>query len=423
MMKQHDMLVAVARIGELVTRTLETDKILNEVVGITAALMKVDVCSIYLYDETKQTLILEATHGLKHDAVHNVFINSGEGITGRAAKQGRTVAVRDVTRDPRNKYIAITGEEKYRSLLSEPLKFLGEPIGVINVQTRAPRSFSGHERRLVKTIAHLVSGLIGNARLYERVVAAKRELELTQEKLVQSEKMAALGQLAATLSHELRNPLAGLKGASQLLNRKTDPSDERSQYVRLIMDEVNRLARIAEDLIHFARPKQLRYENVDLNAIIDDAIMLVGQDIAGQRIAVHKRMSKLPRLAVDADKMKQVVINIILNALDAMPEGGDLFVSSGVSRADTDGRDYAVFQFRDTGGGIPEEELQRVFEPFYTTKPTGVGLGLAVCKNIVEEHGGLVSIHTNRSAEPHGTTVIVELPVGNKMVDIPACIT
>ncbi|MBT4484700.1 MAG: GAF domain-containing protein, partial [Candidatus Latescibacteria bacterium] len=111
MKKAHETLVAIAKIGELVTKPLNTSEILRQVVAVTAGIMKVDVCSIYLYDTSGDTLILEATIGLKEDAVGNVRINPGEGITGRAAKQGRTVAVRDVTLDKRNKYIPITGEE------------------------------------------------------------------------------------------------------------------------------------------------------------------------------------------------------------------------------------------------------------------------------------------------------------------------
>jgi len=413
MKKQTDTLVAVAKIGELVTRTLDMSEILERVVAVTADIMKVDVCSIYLYDESDGKLVLEATIGLREDAVGNVRINPGEGITGRAAKQGRTVAVSDVTRDRRNVYIPITGEEEYRSLLSVPLKFQDDLIGVINVQTRKPRRFLENERRLLKTIAHQVSGLIRNARLYESVSKAKRELEQTQEKLIQSEKMAALGRLAATLSHELRNPLAGLKGATQLLLKKTDENDERTQYIRLILDEVNRLGRIVEDLLLFSRPREFRYEIVEPNRIIEDALLLISPDLASRKIVLHKRLSKLPRIEADGDKFKQVVVNIILNAMDAMPEGGELFVSSGVIGHEQEGAKFTTFQFRDTGAGMPEEVLEHLFEPFYTTKASGVGLGLAVCKSIIEEHGGSISVSSRTTGEDRGTVVTVKMPINN----------
>jgi len=416
MKKSSDMMLALAKIGELVTMTLDTSEILKQVVSITADIMKVDVCSIYLYDPSDSTLVLAATIGLRENAVGNVRIKSGEGITGRAAKQGRIVAVRDVTCDKRNIYIPITGEEAFHSILSVPLKFHNENIGVINVQTKKPRTFQKNEKQLLKTIAHQVSGLIRNARLYESVLAAKKELEQAHERLIESEKMAALGRLSATLSHELRNPLAGLKGASQLLFRKTGDNDERKQYVNLILEEVERLGKIVDDLIHFAKPKVLQYNFIDANKIIEDSILLHSEDFSQKKITVRKRLSKLPVIMADGDKFKQVVVNVILNAMDAMPDGGELLVSSSVTLKEEIDKEVATFQFKDTGHGIQDDVLTHVFEPFYTTKPDGVGLGLAVCKSIIEQHGGSIAIQSGKQKNDFsGTLIILEIPInGNK---------
>ena len=408
------MIVALAKIGELITMTLDTSEILKQVVAITAKIMKVDVCSIYLIDPADGVLVLEATVGLKDDAVGKVRIKPGEGITGRAAKQGRLVAVKDVTCDKRNKYIPITGEEIYHSILSVPLKFQNENIGVINVQTKKPRTFQKNERRLLKTIAHQVSGIIRNARLYESVLAAKKKLEQAHERLIESEKMAALGRLSATLSHELRNPLSGLKGASQLLFRKTSDNDERKQYVHLILEEVERLGEIVEDLIHFAKPKVLQYELIDANKIIEDSILLHMENLIQKGVTVRKRLSKLPLIKADRDKFKQVIVNIMLNAMDAMTDGGELLVSSSVTINENTDKEIATFQFKDTGNGIPDDILPNVFEPFFTTKPDGVGLGLAVCKSIIQQHGGSISVRSNKkSAEYAGTLIIFEIPIRN----------
>ncbi len=412
MKRLTDTMIAVAKIGELTAATLDTTEILRRVVFITARIMKVDVCSIYLLEPADGTLVLAATQGLRDDAVGRVRINPGEGITGRAAKQARVVAVSDVTMDSRNVYIPITGEDEYRSLLSVPLKFHDELIGVVNVQTREPRMFGKHERRLLKTIAHQVAGSIRNARLYESVLRANRELERTQERLIESEKMAALGRLSATLSHELRNPLAGLKGASQLLLRRTPEHDERKEYVNLILAEVARLGRIVEDLLHFARPRELRFELIDANRLIEDVLTLHAEDFAARGITVRKRLSKLPPVRADRDKFIQILVNIILNARDAMPEGGQVLITSGGITREPQRRSFAVFQFRDTGPGIPDDILNHIFEPFFTTKPTGVGLGLAICKAILEEHGGAISVvssHDDSSA--YRTLVSVEIPI------------
>jgi len=407
-------MVALTKIGELVTMTNDTPEIMKQVVEITADIMKVDVCSIYLYDDTGSVLVLAATLGLRDNAIGNVRINVGEGITGRAAKQRRVVAVEDVTVDKRNKYIPITGEEVYRSILSVPLKFHDENIGVINVQTVKPRAFEKNDKRLLKTIAHQVSGLIRNARLFESVLTGKKELEQAHERLIESEKMAALGRLSATLSHELRNPLAGLKGASQLLQRKTSDHDERKQYVNLILEEVERLGKIVDDLIHFAKPKVLHTRFFDANKVIEDLLLLHSEDLSYKKITVRKRLSKLPVIKADKDKFKQIVVNVMINAMDAMPEGGELLVVSSVTINEKTDREVATFQFKDTGNGIADDVLDHVLEPFYTTKPDGVGLGLAVSKSIIEQHGGEISIRSGtHDGKPSGTLIVFEIPTNS----------
>jgi signal transduction histidine kinase len=414
-MKQSpDIVMALAKIGELVTMTPDTSEILKQVVAITADIMKADVCSIYLYDDTGKALVLAATFGLNGDAVGNVRIYPGEGITGRAAKQGRLVAVGDVTLDRRNKYIPITGEDNLRSLLSIPLELHDEQIGVMNVQTCEVRAFSKEERHLLKTVAHQVSGIVRNARLYESVLSSKKELEKVNDRLIESEKMAALGRLSATLAHELRNPLSGLKGASQLLLRKTGIHDERRQYVNLIMEEVDRLGGIVEDLLHFAKPRALRYEYMNANDVIEDMLLLYSEEFSKCGISVRKRLSKLPNILADKDKFKQVIVNVIINAIEAMQEGGELFVSSSFTVSQNGRHEIAIFQFRDTGSGIPKDIIAHVIEPFYTTKPNGVGLGLAVCKTITEQHGGSISvISENESTDfaPSGTTITLKFPI------------
>lgn len=411
MRKHHDLLIAIAKIAELTTTTLDSSEILKEIVKITSEIMKVDVCSIYLYNETDDMLVLESTIGLNTDAIGRVRIKVGEGITGRVAKQRRLAAVSDVTKDKRNIYIPITKEEDFRSLMSVPLKFSNELIGVINVQTKKPRIFKNHERHLLKAVAHQISGALRNARLYANLLSATRERELTQERLIQSEKMAALGRLSATLSHELRNPLAGLKGASQLLLKKTHKHDERAPYVMLILEEVDRLGRIVDDLIHFAKPQEIHIDAIDANKIIEDILLLTSHELDAKHITVHRRLSKLPPISADSDKFKQVAVNIILNAIEAMPEGGELIVSSGVIKNAIENKDIATFQFRDTGYGIPDGLFDKVFEPFFTTKPTGVGLGLAVCKAIIEQHRGKIIL---KNSDSGGLIVTIEMNIDSR---------
>lgn len=155
----------------------------------------------------------------------------------------------------------------------------------------------------------------------------------------------------------------------------------------------------------------MRLEDVDINKLIQDALLLHSEDLHVRNIVIRKRLSKLPNIRADHDKMKQVVINLILNARDAMPEGGELLVSSGVITNEPKGSDRVTLQFKDNGCGIPEDVLPHIFEPFFTTRADGVGLGLAVCKTIIEEHKGRISITSYHEKDDiNGSVVTVEIP-------------
>ena len=188
--------------------------------------------------------------------------------------------------------------------------------------------------------------------------------------------------------------------------RKTNDTDERKEYVNLIIDEVERLGKIVEDLINFAKPKEFHYDLIDVNKVIEDSLILHSENLLQKGIAVRKRLSKLPLIMADRDKLKQIVVNILLNSMDAVPDGGELIISSGVIISEDEGKEVATFQFKDTGQGISDDVLAHVFEPFYTTKPEGVGLGLAVCKSIIEQHGGSISIQTEKQGNVSGGTLI-----------------
>ena len=139
------------------------------------------------------------------------------------------------------------------------------------------------------------------------------------------------------------------------------------------------------------------------------------ENLIQKGVTVRKRLSKLPLMKADRDKFKQIIVNIMLNAMDAMTNGGELLVSSSVTINENTGKEVATFQFKDTGNGIPDDILPNVFEPFFTTKPDGVGLGLAVCKSIIQQHGGSISVRSNKkSAEYAGTLIIFEIPINSK---------
>jgi two-component system sensor histidine kinase HydH len=239
-------------------------------------------------------------------------------------------------------------------------------------------------------------------------------------------RLAALGRISAGMAHELRNPLAGIGTNAEVLRRRLDPEDPGRRAVNFILEEVARLDRLIEELLQFARPPAPRLSHHDLRDSIERALALARSRIDAARVALRLRVEgEPPGVFVDPEQMVQVILNVILNAIQAMPEGGELGIllrtverlgpAAGRAgrRADDPARGGPLRRFlelevRDTGVGIPESDLAQVFEPFFTTRAAGTGLGLAVSQALVQQHGGAIAIESQLA---RGTTVTILIPV------------
>lgn len=233
------------------------------------------------------------------------------------------------------------------------------------------------------------------------------ELKRLNEQLVRTEKLAAIGTLSAGVAHEVNNPLASISSIVQLMRKDGGISTENAERLKLIADQIERIKRVTGEMTNLARQRPTLRALVDANDIVKRALRLVRFDAAFQSIDVTEIASFEPiSINCDEDQMHQVFLNLLLNAKDAMPDGGALTITSSA-----EGKD-AVFEIIDTGIGIAESQMPHVFEPFYTSKPAGkgTGLGLAVCDSIITAHGGSISITAN---EPAGTVVRVKLPLAD----------
>jgi signal transduction histidine kinase len=243
-----------------------------------------------------------------------------------------------------------------------------------------------------------------NARLYEAVRAQMEELKVTQQQLVQSAKLAAIGELAAGVAHELNNPLTVILGHAQMLQGAMDGASTMSRKLEVIESEAERAAKITRGLLDFSRRREPKHEPVSVNALVPRALELIHSKLRGRRIVVETRLADdAPAIRGDADQLTQVLINLAGNAIDAMGDRGTLTVRTA---AVDDGLELAI---TDTGTGMDSAQVNRIFEPFYTTKPEGkgTGLGLSVTLGILKSHGGSVAVE---SALGRGTTMRVRLP-------------
>jgi two-component system NtrC family sensor kinase len=250
--------------------------------------------------------------------------------------------------------------------------------------------------QLMENLEHLVD---------ERTAALRQ----TQAQLVQSEKLSSLGRLAASVAHEINNPLSGILTYAKLIIRtlETREVDEKTRatsirQLRLVERETERCTAIVRNLLEFARQRPLSVADVAVPAVLDEALALLAHQISLQNVKIEKHYEPVPPVEGDGGQLRQAFVNIALNACDAMPEGGVLRVSL---RPATDG-EQVVVEFSDTGTGIPPDVLSKILDPFFTTKENGTGLGLSVVYGIVERHGGKLDIE---SQPGRGTTVRIQL--------------
>lgn len=258
------------------------------------------------------------------------------------------------------------------------------------------------------------------------------DLRDSQERLVLSEKLASLGTMAAGMAHEIKNPLVSLRTFTQLLQQKWEDKEFRDKFSSIIPHEIERINRIAESLLKFGRPMKPELTRVDINALLEEVIMLFESEAKKHNIRVTKKLAELPQITGDAGQIQQAFVNIVKNAIEAMHDkGGELIVKTDVGevvrlgKMQREGRKrgeemvwgeeevmekpipVVFIEVSDSGEGIPEENLKSLFDPFFTTKMTGTGMGLPITLRIIEEHKGSVKV---RSQAGRGTTFIITLP-------------
>jgi PAS domain S-box-containing protein len=231
------------------------------------------------------------------------------------------------------------------------------------------------------------------------------QLKDANERLVRSERLAAIGELAGMIGHDLRNPLTGIKNAAYYLKKKgaTCPEDQAKEMLEIIDKAIEHSNKIINDLLDYSREIRLELTEIETSALLNEAMRMIQ---VPDRIQVVNHVLGETWLKVDADKMMRVFINLIKNAVDAMPEGGTLEITS----RQTGGK--VEIAFADTGKGIPEEILQKIFMPLFTTKAQGMGFGLAICKRIIDSHGGTITVET---VVNKGTTFTITLPIKPKL--------
>ena len=296
------------------------------------------------------------------------------------------------------------------------LKFINVPIKKIT-QTMKKAEEGNFTARVNIKSGDEMGNLAENLNIMiEKLSLAKQEAEQYHQELIQrADRMASIGELASGIAHEIRNPLAGIQGAIQILAEGFPKEDPRTQVTDEIQKQIYKLERLVKELLNYAKPVAANYLPTDINQLVDKVLsFFVTQRGRSADFKIEKSFfSSLPKTMIDPSSMEQAFLNIILNAQKAMPEGGTFTVSTlSLPPRREDGREVCEIQisFEDTGVGISEENLPKIFNPFFSTRPDGTGLGLSITKNIVEQSGGKIEV---KSRVHVGTKFIITLPAIN----------
>jgi two-component system NtrC family sensor kinase len=318
--------------------------------------------------------------------------------------EGITINVRDTHADDR--YVLLDTVPRLRSLLVAPLQTRQRRLGTISVQGADPGLFSQDDERLLTSLGLQAALAIENARLLADTQEALRREQATRAQLVQTEKLSAMGRLTASVAHELNNPLQAIQGALFLIRQEQGLSEQGLKDLDVILTEVERMAKLINLLREtYQPPSREELTPESLNRLVEEVRALIENHLNRNRVTfAFTPDNDLPEIPLNRDQIKQVLLNLCLNAVEAMPEGGDL-----VLRTHFDPEAEGVWlTVQDTGIGIPPEDVPNIFDPFFTTKKGGSGLGLSISFDIIQRHGGIITVESDASAS---TTMRVWLPL------------
>ncbi|MBI4574026.1 MAG: response regulator [candidate division NC10 bacterium] len=392
-------IATIASMGNALNSLRRPTELDDEVLPKIATALGADGLAFFLFEEARNELLLTAQYGLPQPVVDQVKrrqIPAAGRSRGCSLRSGEPVLIeKDASLDPRLCAQALQASG-VNSLLSVPFRSQGEIIGCIEAYTlsRDSRGFTSEDREFLEAVSHLV----GNA------IQARKQEQQTRD----AEKLAAVGELAAGVAHELGNVFAIVGGAVQYLLANTDTASPSRQYLEAIHRNVAAGDRIIKGLLSFARPSSPRLEPTDIHEILEQARLSLEGEMAKARVTVSRHYWPEPlQVFADAQQMQQVFLNILLNAVQAMPRGGTVTLRAFPEPPLLPWAGVRV-EVADTGTGIPAEYLHRVFEPFFTTKEGGTGLGLAVSRQIVAAHGGELGVESQKG---RGTRFTIRLPM------------
>ncbi|MCK4249083.1 MAG: GAF domain-containing protein, partial [Candidatus Omnitrophica bacterium] len=405
------------------TSLFNLDQILSLVVNTVTKNMHIAAGSIILWDDVSQKFKIKIARGLDYDLVSNTEFSRENCFIQWLGNSNLVFFREEMERTYNEKNASNLSDQQWREIgrtlatlralninLSIPIILGGKLIGIFNLsEKKSEQMFSPEDIGLLSTIANQAAIAIENARLYTEM----RDME---KSLYQADKMVSLGTLASSVAHEVGNPLTTLKTYLQMFEEKKDDKEFISRAQEKMTGEVERLQDIIDQLRSYSRVSRSGEVNdINIIEVLEDVLELVNYQLTRVNVRIEKSYGpNIPDIQANASHLKQIFMNLILNACQAMAEGGQIKVSVEYHQSgremDFVSGEHIQIAFQDTGKGIPPELLQggKLFKPFFTTKEKGTGLGLSITKKLIEEHGGEIKVNSQIDA---GTTFTIKLPL------------
>jgi two-component system NtrC family sensor kinase len=390
--QRTEELETLVHVGGEMNRALALDAAADSLLAAILSYLPTDYAFLVLLDDD-QMPILDRRRGVESP---NEALLTSEMLPGYVLRIGEALLIDDTEGDKR--LAAIFSGTGCRSGIATPFVHLTRVLGVLALGSPQPGYFSARHLRVLRSIGEQAALAIRNAQLFTQLQAYAHNLEsmveartaalqAAQVQLMRAERLAALGTLAAGIAHEINNPLQPLLTNLELAIEDLDANNPVDrELLDFAKQDVQRIKRIVSRLLDFARPAHLELQPTDINEIVEEVFHLAGKQLEHAHVKVNLQLKSVHKIMGSADQLKQVFLNLMVNAMDAMPNGGQLTVQT----TETDG--FVALLVEDTGVGIAPDELGRIFDPFFTTKAYGTGLGLSVSYSIIESHGGRIAV-------------------------------
>jgi signal transduction histidine kinase len=411
-------LTAIQETGKAILSILDVEQLLTIVMNLLADVCQINRAMIMLVNEKEECLEYVHAMGFQGEipaAVRNYKIPVGRisNMLARVTNTGRAEYIPEVRSSSLKEDNVLLTFGRPTSIYVAPLITRSKVIGIIATDAVGGKGVPEETRDLLEIFASQIAIAIENARLYRTLKEQMTELKRSQALLSRAEKFSFLGNLAARLAHEIKNPMTAIGTFIQLLPQKFEDLEFRTSFYRLAMEETKRVNNLITELLDLVKTKESHFENSELHAMIDKMVLLLSPQSKAKKISVIRDYDLGVReVWMDSEKMKQVILNILSNAVEFSPQGGKIEIRTrpGVGNGHSP---VVRIEIKDNGMGIPSSLAEKIFDPYFTTKHkskmhSGTGLGLFIAHQNVHDHGGSIEV---RSRPPEGATFIITLPV------------